>query len=117
MLTQIDGYFRAGQPTRYLPRYAEQASHGVEKDDAGTGGTTSAQIDLGGGTLGSAGRNCIFGGAIYNLEATGYNVSAEHNWWGTASGPPSGTVIESEPGFKINTSAFLQQIPLVCSAN
>ena len=83
----------------------------------GTGGTTSSQIDLGGGALGSAGRNCIFGGAIYNLEATGYNVSAEHNWWGTASGPPSGTVIESEPGFKIDTSAFLQQVPLACSAN
>jgi len=83
----------------------------------GTGGTTSSQVDLGGGALGSAGRNCIFGGAIYNLEATGYNVSAEHNWWGTASGPPSGTVIESEPGFKIDTSPFLQQPPFACSAD
>jgi hypothetical protein len=82
-----------------------------------TGGTTSSQIDLGGGALGSAGRNCIFGGSIYNLEATGYNVFAEHNWWGTASGPPSGTVIESEPGFKIDTSAFLQQPPPICSAD
>ena len=82
-----------------------------------TGTTTNYAIDLGGGALGSAGRNCIFGGALYNLEATGYNISAEHNWWGTASGPPSGTVIESEPGFKINTSAFLQQVPLACSAN
>ena len=82
----------------------------------GTGGTTSSQIDLGGGALGSAGRNCIFGGSIYNLEATGYNVSAEHNWWGTASGPPSGTVIESEPGFTIDTSKFLQQAPPICSA-
>jgi hypothetical protein len=83
----------------------------------GTGGTTSSQIDLGGGALGSAGRNCIFGGSIYNLEATGYNVSAEHNWWGTASGPPSRTVIESEPGFKIDTSPFLQQPPFACSAD
>jgi hypothetical protein len=82
-----------------------------------TGGTTSSQIDLGGGALGSAGRNCIFGGSIYNLEATGYNVFAEHNWWGTASGPPSGTVIESEPGFKIDTSAFLQQPPPICTAD
>jgi hypothetical protein len=49
------------------------------------------------------------------LEATGYNVSAEHNWWGTASGPPSGSVIESEPGFTINTRAFLQQPPFACS--
>ena len=83
----------------------------------GTGGTTSSQIDLGGGALGSAGGNCIFGGTIYNLEATGYNVSAKHNWWGTASGPPLGTVIESEPGFKIDTSAFLQQPPPICSAD
>ena len=82
-----------------------------------TGTTTNYAIDLGGGALGSAGRNCILGGALYNLEATGYNVSAEHNWWGTASGPPSGTVIESEPGFKIDTRAFLQQVPLACSAN
>jgi hypothetical protein len=82
-----------------------------------TGGTASSQIDLGGGALGSAGRNCIFGGAIYNLEATAYNVSAQHNWWGTASGPPSGTVIESEPGFTIGTGNFLQQAPPICSAD
>ncbi len=82
-----------------------------------TGTTTNYAIDLGGGALGSAGRNCIFGGALYNLEATGYNVSAEHNWWGTASGPPSGSVIESEPGFAIDTSKFLQRPPLACSAD
>jgi hypothetical protein len=82
-----------------------------------TGTTTNYAIDLGGGALGSAGRNCIFGGALYNLEATGYNVSAEHNWWGTASGPPSGSVIESEPGFAIDTSKFLQRPPLACSTD
>ena len=82
-----------------------------------TGTTRNYAIDLGGGALGSAGRNCIFGGSLYNLEATGYNVSAEHNWWGTASGPPSGTVIESEPGFTIDTRAFLRQPPLACSAD
>jgi hypothetical protein len=82
-----------------------------------TGTTTNYAIDLGGGALGSAGRNCIFGGALYNLEATGYNVSAEHNWWGTASGPPSGSVIESEPGFAIDTRKFLQRPPLACSTD
>jgi hypothetical protein len=82
-----------------------------------TGTTTNYAIDLGGGALGSAGRNCIFGGALYNLEATEYNLSAEHNWWGTASGPPSGSVIESEPGFAIDTSRFLQRPPLACSAD
>jgi hypothetical protein len=80
-----------------------------------TGTTTNYAIDLGGGALGSVGRNCIFGGSIYNLEASGYNVFAEHNWWGTASGPPSNTVIESEPGFRIDTSKFLQQAPSICS--
>ena len=34
----------------------------------GTGGTTSSQIDLGGGALGGAGRNCIFGGAPYGAR-------------------------------------------------
>jgi hypothetical protein len=82
-----------------------------------TGTTTNYAIDLGGGALGSSGRNCIFGGALYNVEATGYNVSAEHNWWGTASGPPAGSVIESVPGFAIDTSKFLQRPPLACSAD
>jgi hypothetical protein len=27
MLTQIEGYFRAGQPTRYLPRSSTQLSY------------------------------------------------------------------------------------------
>jgi hypothetical protein len=82
-----------------------------------TGATTSAQIDLGGGPLGSAGRNCIFDGFIHNLEATGYNVFAEHDWWGTPSGPPVGTVVESMPGFVVNTSGFLKQAPLACSGD
>jgi hypothetical protein len=34
MLTQIDGYFRAGQPTRYLPRtsYLGERDFAVAKD-------------------------------------------------------------------------------------
>jgi hypothetical protein len=82
-----------------------------------TGATTNYTIDLGGGTLGSMGGNCIFGSPIYNLEATGYNVFAEHNWWGTPSGPPSGSVHESTAGFTIDASKFLQRPPPVCSAN
>ena len=79
-----------------------------------TGTTTNYAIDLGGGALGSAGRNCIFGGALYNLEATGYNVSAEHNWWGTASGPPAGTVHESKAGYTINDGSPLKHAPPAC---
>jgi hypothetical protein len=52
--------------------------------------TASAVIDLGGGALGSVGRNCIFGSAIYDLEATRYNIAAQNNWWGTAKGPCRG---------------------------
>lgn len=48
--------------------------------------TASADIDLGGGSLGSAGQNNIYGndGAV---QADNYSVSAEHDWWGTPAGP------------------------------
>jgi hypothetical protein len=79
-----------------------------------TGTTTNYAIDLGGGTLGSIGGNCIFGGAIYNLEATGYNVFAKHDWWGTPSGPPAGTVHESKAGYTINDGSPLKHAPPAC---
>jgi len=60
-------------------------------------------------------KGCIFDGFISNLEARSYNVFAEHDWWGTPSGPPAGTVVESTPGFTINTSQFLQQAPPACA--
>jgi hypothetical protein len=82
-----------------------------------TGTTTNYAIDLGGGALGSTGGNCIFGGPIYNLEATGYNVFAEHDWWGTPNGPPAGTVHESEAGFTINYRSPLRTAPPACSAD
>ena len=78
------------------------------------GTTTNYAIDLGGGTLGSIGGNCIFGGAIYNLEATGYNVFAKHDWWGTPSGPPAGTVHESKAGYTINDGSPLKHAPPAC---
>jgi hypothetical protein len=80
-----------------------------------TGGTTSPRIDLGGGPLGSSGGNCIFGGLIYNLEATGYNVYAEHDWWGSPNGPLAGSVHESTPGFTIFDSSPLTSAPQGCS--
>ena len=84
-------------------------------DQQPTGATTSAVIDLGGGALGSDGRNCIFGGAIYDLEATRYNVSAENNWWGRARGPLLGKVVETVPGYKIDTSSPLRRAPPACN--
>ncbi len=76
--------------------------------------TTNYAIDLGDGTLGSSGGNCIFGGAIYNLEATGYNVFAEHDWWGTPIGPPAGTLHESKVGYTIKDGSPLKHAPPAC---
>jgi hypothetical protein len=83
--------------------------------DQPTGTTASAVIDLGGGTLGSDGRNCIFGGAIYDLEATQYNVAAENNWWGSARGPLPGKVVESVAGYNIDTFKPLRRAPPACN--
>jgi hypothetical protein len=79
-----------------------------------TGATANALIDLGGGALGSNGRNCIFGGLIYDLEARGYNVFAENNWWGTPSGPPAGKVVASPAGYTVNDSSPLRRAPPAC---
>lgn len=87
----------------------------VAFDQQPTGATTSAVIDLGGGALGSDGRNCIFGGGIYDLEATRYNVAAENNWWGSARGPLPGKVLETAPGYKIDTSSPLRRAPSACN--
>ncbi len=79
-----------------------------------TGATANALIDLGGGALGSNGGNCIFGGPIYDLEAHGYNVFAENNWWGTPSGPPAGKVVSTATGYTINDSSPLRRAPPAC---
>jgi hypothetical protein len=49
-------------PKRYTPTPGTLDPRPVAND---------AQIDLGGGVLGSDDRNCIFGAAIYDLEAAG----------------------------------------------
>ena len=54
------------------------------------GGTTDAIIDAGGGALGSRGGNCIFGGAVLDVETIGFDVSAQSNWWGRDGGPLPG---------------------------
>ena len=86
----------------------------VAFDQQPTGGTGSYAIDLGGGTLGSKGRNCIFGGAIYDLETMGYNVTAENDWWGTPSGPVPGKVVASNGG-SIDDSNWLTHLPAACT--
>jgi hypothetical protein len=63
----------------------------VAFDQQTTASTQDTQIDLGGGSLGSVGQNCIFDGALADMEATRYHVMAKHNWWGTPGGPAPGT--------------------------
>ena len=86
----------------------------VAFDQQPTGGTGSYAIDLGGGALGSKGRNCIFGGAIYDLETMGYNVTAENDWWGTPSGPVSGKVVATDGG-SIDDSSWLTHPSAACT--
>ena len=95
-----------------------QSSSGVAVaiDQQPTGATTSALVDLGGGALGSHGKNCIFDGALLDLEATGFNVAAEHNWWGAATGPAPGKVVASA-GFHIDTSEPLKHAPAACGGD
>ena len=86
----------------------------VAFDQQPTSGTGSYAIDLGGGALGSKGRNCIFGGAIYNLKTTGFDVSAAHNWWGSPSGPVPGKILASAGG-SVSSSNWLTHPPSACN--
>jgi hypothetical protein len=85
----------------------------VAFDQQPTGSTGEAKIDLGGGSLGSAGRNCIAGGSILDLEATGYHVSAQHDWWGVPDGPAPGTTA-STPAGELSTAHPLAAPPAAC---
>lgn len=81
--------------------------------DQPSGTTTNAALDLGGGSLGSSGGNCIAGGAVADAETTGYNVFAEHNWWGAPTGPAPGSVVAVNG--TIQTTPFLTRKPAACS--
>ncbi len=79
-----------------------------------TSGTTGyAALDLGGGALGSTGGNCLVGAGQADAETTGYNVLAEHNWWGAPTGPGAGRVVAV--GGSIQTNPFLTAAPSSCS--
>ncbi len=86
----------------------------VAFDQQPTGSTGSYTIDLGGGALGSKGRNCIFGGAIYDLETAGYAVTAENNWWGTPSGPVPGRVVAMAGG-SVDDANWLSEPASACT--
>lgn len=56
------------------------------------GSTPQAAIDLGGGPLGSVGRNCLEGGTLA-ADVVGYDVAARRNWWGRPAGPGPGRTV------------------------
>lgn len=86
----------------------------VAFDQQPTGSSGSHTIDLGGGALGSKGRNCIVGGAIYDLQTTGYALTAENNWWGTPSGPAPGRVIATGGG-SVDDANWLSEPASACT--
>lgn len=58
-----------------------------------TSGATNAQLDLGGGSLGSHGHNCIHGGGQADVLDVRHALAAAHNWWGTPGGPAPGRAV------------------------
>lgn len=80
-----------------------------EAEELGT--TAEARIDLGGGPLGSEGRNCIAGGSTA-ASAIGYAVSAERNWWGSANGARPGSILSVGGG--LDYEPFLTAPPPSC---
>jgi hypothetical protein len=75
------------------------------------GTTVESAIDLGGGTLGSAGGNCIEGG-ILAADVVRYDVSAEDNWWGSPSGAAPGRVLAL--GGELDIAPFRSAPPPSC---
>jgi hypothetical protein len=75
------------------------------------GSTTSAAIDLGRGSLGSAGENCIVGGNL-QADVVRYRVTARANWWGRPTGPAFGKTIALAGS--LDTSSPLASAPESC---
>ena len=73
------------------------------------GATASSAIDLGGGSLGSHGGNCITG-STPAAAAIGFAVSAEGNWWGSPGGPAPGSTL----GAALDHEPFLDAPPRGC---
>lgn len=62
------------------------SQHGIAVYDDTAG---AFNVDLGGGTLNSAGRNGLYGNTMEDLsvDLDGGVLSAQNNWWGQATGP------------------------------
>jgi hypothetical protein len=75
------------------------------------GTTRDAVIDFGGGSLGSAGANCLGGGALAAL-LVGYDVRARGNWWGAPGAP--GLARALALGGTLDAGAPLAAVPAHC---
>jgi hypothetical protein len=71
------------------------------------GSTAESAIDLGGGSLGSTGGNCLDGGTL-GAALVRYDVTARGNWWG---GPPTSTAV----GGALDADSALATAPERCA--
>jgi hypothetical protein len=86
----------------------------IDNDSIGT-----VTVDVGGGSLGSTGQNRIFNNTYQDVfidsmptsgTTTGVTISAQHNWWGNASGLIAGRrTLDGTSG--IDSTAFLTTDP------
>jgi hypothetical protein len=74
--------------------------------------TRDVEIDLGGGKAMSGGGNCIVNASNLALEATGYEISAASNWWGSAKGLSQAQLSLTNGMFHASTS--LSSTPRAC---
>jgi hypothetical protein len=82
---------------------------GFSAEDLGS--TTAAVIDVGRGSLGSAGENCIVGGTL-QADVVRYRVTARANWWGQAGGPQLGRTLVVAGS--LDTAEPLAAAPAIC---
>ena len=74
-----------------------------------TSGGTHAQLDFGGGSLGSIGDNCIYDGNPLDAELLRDSAIARNDWWGQPGGPTPGQVIAA--GASLDTAHPLTHAP------
>jgi hypothetical protein len=72
---------------------SQSAGTAVILENLDTTHTTRAALDLGGGSLGSQGHNCIYGGTQTDVTTLNYNLDAQHDWWGNGNGPALGRTL------------------------
>ncbi len=89
----INSYFFQGYITQNFKISDNVISNndddGIEVDIGNGGSDKIANIDLGGGTLGSRGYNSIYSNGDNDIENdTDGEIKAENNWWGSNDDPP-----------------------------